>query len=45
MGKRERQDDSTKEFEKAVKAVGKPPKKEKKEVDKVTKHLPKKEKI
>jgi hypothetical protein len=45
MGKKERQDDSTKEFEKAVKAEGRPPKKEKKELDKITKHLPKKERL
>jgi hypothetical protein len=31
-----RKDDSTKEFKKAVKAVGKPRKKEEKKVDKIT---------
>jgi hypothetical protein len=45
MGKKEREDDSTKEFKKAVKAVGQPSKKEKKKVDKITKHLSKNERI
>ena len=45
MGRKEREDDSTKEFKKAVKAEGKPPKKEKKELDKIAKHLSKNEKI
>jgi hypothetical protein len=40
-----RKDDSTKDFKKAVKAVAKPSKKEEKKMDKITKHLPKKEKI
>jgi hypothetical protein len=40
-----RKDDSTKDFKKAVKAVVKPSKKEEKKIDKITKHLPKKEKI
>jgi hypothetical protein len=45
IGKKEREDDSTKELKKAVKAVGKPSKKEKKKLDKIVKHLPKNEKI
>jgi hypothetical protein len=45
MGKKEREDDSTKDFKKAVKATAKPSKKEKKKVDKITKHLSKNEKI
>jgi hypothetical protein len=45
MGRKTREDDSTKDFRKAVKAAGKPSKKEEKKVDKITKHLPKKEKI
>jgi hypothetical protein len=45
MGRKTREDDSTKEFRKAEKAVGKPSKKEEKKIDKITKHLPKKEKI
>jgi hypothetical protein len=45
MGKKEREDEPTKEFKKAVKAEGKPPKKEKKKLDKITKHLSKNEKI
>jgi hypothetical protein len=45
MGKKTRDDDSTKEFKKAVKAVGKPSKKEEKKIDRITKHLPKNEKI
>jgi hypothetical protein len=44
MGKKEREDDATKDFKKAVKA-DKPSKKEKKRVDKITKHLSKNEKI
>jgi hypothetical protein len=43
MGRKSREDDSTKDFRKAVKAVGKPSKKEDKKIDKITKHLPKKE--
>jgi hypothetical protein len=45
MGRKEREDDSTKEFKKAVKATGKPSKKEEKKVDKITKRLSKNEKI
>jgi hypothetical protein len=45
MGKKEHEDEQTKEFKEAVKTVGKPSKKEKKRVDKIVKHLPKKEKI
>jgi hypothetical protein len=44
MGKKH-EDDSTKEFKKALKAVGKPSKKEKAKVDKITNHLSKNEKI
>jgi hypothetical protein len=40
-----RKDDSTKDFKKAVKAVGKPSRKDEKKVDKITKHSPKREKI
>jgi|HubBroStandDraft_1064217.scaffolds.fasta_scaffold630624_1 hypothetical protein len=42
---RKGEDDSTKDFKKAVKTVGKPSKKEEKKIDKITEHLPKKEKI
>jgi hypothetical protein len=45
MGKKEREDEPTKDFEKAAKAVGKPSKKEKKRIDKIVKQLPKREKI
>jgi hypothetical protein len=45
MGRKAREDDSTKEFKKAVKAMGKPSKKEEKKIDKITKHLSKNEKI
>jgi hypothetical protein len=45
MGKKERKDDSTKEFKKAVRAVAKPSKKEDKKVDKIVKHLSRKDKI
>jgi hypothetical protein len=46
MGRKAREDDSTKEFKKAVKkAMGKPSKTERKKVDKITKHLSKNEKI
>jgi hypothetical protein len=45
MGRKTGEDDSTKDFKKAVKAVAKPSKKEEKRIDKITKHLPKKEKI
>jgi hypothetical protein len=45
MGRKARKDDSTKEFKKAVKAMGRPSKKEKKKIDKITKHLSKNEKI
>jgi hypothetical protein len=45
MGKKEREDEPTKDFKKAVKAEGKPPRKEKKKIDKITKHLSKNEKI
>jgi hypothetical protein len=45
MGRKAREDDSTKEFKKAVKAMGRPSKKEKKKIDKITKHLSKNEKI
>jgi hypothetical protein len=45
MGKKEREDEQAKDFKKAVRAVDKPSKKEKKKLDKIVKHLPKKEKI
>jgi hypothetical protein len=45
MGKKAREDDSTKAFKKAVKAMSKPSSKEKKKVDKITKHLSKNEKL
>jgi hypothetical protein len=45
MGQKKREDDSTKEFEKAVKAMAKPPKREDKKVDKIAKHLSKNEKL
>jgi hypothetical protein len=45
MGKKEHEDEPTKDFKKAVKATAKPSKKEKKKVDKITKHLSKNEKI
>jgi hypothetical protein len=44
MGRKVREDDSTKEFKKAVKDRM-PSKREKKKVDKITKHLSKNEKI
>src|ERR1700727_771996 len=37
MGKKEREDEPTKDFKRAEKAVGKPSKKEKKKLDKITK--------
>jgi hypothetical protein len=45
MGKKEREDEPTKDLKRAVKAVGKPPKKEKKKLDKITKRLSKSDKI
>jgi hypothetical protein len=45
MGKKEREDEPTKGLEKAVKAVDKPSKKEKRRLDKIIKRLPKSEKI
>ena len=45
MGKKMREDDSTKDFKKAVKGTDKSPKKEKKKVDKITKHSSKDDKI
>jgi hypothetical protein len=45
MAKKEREDEPTKDFERAVKDVDKPSKKEKKKFDKIVKRLPKKEKI
>ena len=45
MGKKGREDEQTKDFKKAVRSVDKPSKKEKKKLDKIVKHLPKKEKI
>jgi hypothetical protein len=45
MGKKAREDDSTKDFKKAVKAIGKPSSKQKKKLDKIAKHLSKDEKI
>jgi hypothetical protein len=45
MGKKEHEDEPTKDFKKAVKVVDKPSKKEEKKVDKITKHLSKNEKI
>jgi hypothetical protein len=45
MGKKTGEDDSTKDFKKAVKAVAKPSTKEEKKIEKITKHLPKKEKL
>jgi hypothetical protein len=44
MGKKEHEDEPTKEFKKA-KAVDKPSKKKEKRIDKVVKRLPKNEKI
>jgi hypothetical protein len=44
MGKKS-EDEPTKDFKKAVKAEGKPSKKEKKKLDKITKRLPKDDKI
>jgi hypothetical protein len=43
--KKDREDEPTKDFREAVKAVGKPSKKEKKRIDKIVKHLPKRDKI
>jgi mRNA-degrading endonuclease YafQ of YafQ-DinJ toxin-antitoxin module len=45
MGRKEREDDSTKEFKKGLKDVPKPSKKEKEKIDKVTKRLSKNEKL
>jgi hypothetical protein len=46
MGRKAREDDSTKEFKKAAKAMGnKPSKKEEKKIEKITKGLSKNEKI
>jgi hypothetical protein len=45
MGKKEREDEPTKDFKKSVKDVDKPSKKEKKRLDKIVKRLPKNEKI
>ena len=46
MGRKAREDDSTKEFKKAAKAMdNQPTKKEEKKIEKVAKHLSKKEKI
>jgi hypothetical protein len=46
MGRKAREDDSTKEFKKAAKAMGnEPSKKEEKKIEKITKHLSKNEKI
>jgi hypothetical protein len=44
MGKKS-EDEPTKDFKKAVKAVDKPSKKEKKRLDKIGKRLPKNDKI
>jgi hypothetical protein len=43
--KKAREDDSTKDFKRAAKAIGKPSPKEKKKLDKIAKHLSKDEKI
>lgn len=45
MSKKEREDDATKDFKKAAKAADEPSKKEKKRIDKITKHLSKNEKL
>jgi hypothetical protein len=45
MGKKDHEDEPTKDFKKAVKAVDKPSKREKKKLEKTTKHLSKKDKI
>jgi hypothetical protein len=45
MAKKEHEDEPTKDFKKAVKAVDKPSKKVEKRIDKVVKRLPKNEKI
>jgi hypothetical protein len=45
MGETERKDEPTRDFEKTAKAVGKPSKKGKKGVDKIVKHLPKKDEM
>jgi hypothetical protein len=45
MGRKASEDEPTKDLKKAVKAEGKPPKKEEKKIDKITKHLSKIEKI
>jgi mRNA-degrading endonuclease YafQ of YafQ-DinJ toxin-antitoxin module len=45
MGKKEREDDSTKEFKKSLKAVPKPSKKAKEKINKITKLLSKNDKI
>ena len=45
MGRKEREDDSTKEFKKSLKVVPKPSKKEKEKIDKITKHPSKNDKI
>jgi hypothetical protein len=45
MGKKDCEDEPTKDFREAVKAVGKPSKKEKKRIDKIVKHLPKEDRI
>jgi hypothetical protein len=45
MGRKAREDDSTKEFKKAVKGMSKPSKREKKKENKITKRLSKNEKL
>jgi hypothetical protein len=45
MGKKEREDEPTKDFKKTVKATAKPSKKEKKKLDRITQRLPKDDKI
>jgi hypothetical protein len=45
IGGKAHEDDSAKELKKAVKAMGKPSKKEEKKINKITKHLSKNEKV
>jgi hypothetical protein len=45
MGRKAHEDDSAKELKKAVKAMGKPSKREETKANKITKHLSENEKI
>jgi hypothetical protein len=45
MGRKAREDDSTKDFKKAAKAMGNKPSKKEEKIEKFTKPLSKKEKI